>query len=286
MMNGRIQPELPVEELPTITRILVKSIQTRVEKVGAKGGIVALSGGIDSSLVALLTQQALGDRMLALIMPEEGITPEWDLRDALNLVKQHQIPYRLIPINEAVALFQTYMPEDDFPEGVKRLAMANVKPRVRMILNYLYANLMGYLVVGTSNKTELLLGYGTKYGDLAADLYPIGDLYKTQVWQLAEYLGLPANIIKKKPSAGLWKGQTDEEELGHTYAEIDRVLYCLVDLELSVRETSQVLGIAEEAVLDIYQRVIRNEHKRRTPTITRISSMCLDKDWRYPVERY
>jgi len=166
------------------------------------------------------------------------------------------------------------------------MAIANTKPRIRMILNYLYANAMGGIVIGTSNKTELLLGYGTKFGDMAADIYPIGDLYKTQVWQLAEHVGIPTEIIRKKPSAGLWKGQTDEEELGHTYYEIDRVLYALVELELSVRETSEFLGIDEEAVLDIYKRVISSEHKRKPPTITRLSKMCLDKDWRYPVERY
>ena len=99
-------------------------------------------------------------------------------------------------------------------------------------------------------------------------------------------MGIPTEIIRKVPTAGLWKGQTDEEELGHTYSEIDRVLYCLVELELSVRETSQLLGIDEEAVLDIHERILHSEHKRKIPTITRLSKMCLDKDWRYPVERY
>ncbi len=283
---NRIHLELPEDELDLIAEIIVRSIRTRIEKVGAQGGLVALSGGIDSSLVTLLSKRALGDRLQVLIMPEEGVSPESDKRDALRLVQEHQIRYRLIEINDLVAAFERYLPDGSFTEFQKRYAMANVKPRIRMILNYLYANLEGLLVIGTSNKTELLLGYGTKYGDLGADIYPIGDLYKTQVWQLAEHLGLPADMVRKKPSAGLWKGQTDEQELGHTYAEIDRVLYCLVDLELSVRETVRILGISEEAVLDIYRRVLKNEHKRRPPTITRISNMCLDKDWRYPVERY
>ena len=285
-MNEPIRLHLTEKELEEVTRIIVASIRTRVEKVGAKGGVVALSGGIDSSLVTVLSQKALGDEVLALIMPEEGVTPEKDLQDALNLVRTRKIRHRIVPINRAVALFQAEIPAEEVPEHIRLLTLANIKPRIRMILNYLYANLEGRIVIGTSNKTELLLGYGTKYGDLAADIYPIGDLYKTQVWQLAEYLGIPTEIIRKKPSAGLWKGQTDEEELGHTYAAIDRVLYCLVELELSVRETSELAGYSEEAVLDIYTRVVRNEHKRRPPTITRISKMCLDKDWRYPVERY
>jgi NAD+ synthase len=277
---------LTKEELALAVKVIIRSIQTRIEKTGAKGGIVALSGGIDSSLVTVLAHKAIGDRLLALIMPETDVTPEEDLRDALNLVKKHKIPYRLIYIDDALTWFEEQLPDSDISEDEKRYTMANVKPRIRMILNYLHANLYNKIVIGTSNKTELLLGYGTKYGDLAADIYPIGDLYKTQVWQLAEYLGIPTEIIKKAPSAGLWKGQTDEEELGHTYGEIDRVLYALVELELSVREASRLLGIDEEAVEDIHQRIIHSEHKRKIPTITRLSKMCLDKDWRYPVERY
>ncbi len=274
------------DELELYTKIIVNSIRSRVEKAGAAGGVVALSGGIDSSLVTLLAKKALDDNVIALIMPEVGISPTRDTEDAIKLVERLGVRYKLIEINEAINWFRSVFPEDEGSEWATRLTLANVKPRVRMIINYIYANYYNKIVLGTSNKTELLLGYGTKYGDMAADIYPIGDLYKTQVWQLAEYLGIPTEIIRKKPSAGLWKGQTDEEELGHTYYEIDRVLYALVEMELSVRETSELLGIDEEAVRDIYNRVIRSEHKRKPPTITRLSKMCLDKDWRYPVERY
>jgi len=282
----KIELYLNGKELSLYEKIIVNSIKVRVEKIQARGGVVALSGGIDSSLVAVLAHKALGDNLLCLIMPEEGISPEEDTEHALKIVNKFNINYKIIPINKAVEWFSKNFPEGEFKEQARRMAIANTKPRIRMILNYLYANAMGGIVIGTSNKTELLLGYGTKFGDMAADIYPIGDLYKTQVWQLAEHVGIPTEIIRKKPSAGLWKGQTDEEELGHTYYEIDRVLYALVELELSVRETSEVLGIDEEAVLDIYKRVITSEHKRKPPTITRLSKMCLDKDWRYPVERY
>jgi NAD+ synthase len=281
-----IRVHLTEVELELYTRIIVNSIRTRVEKAKATGGVVALSGGIDSSLVTVLGHKALGKNIIALIMPEEGVTPEKDVEDALSLVKKLEIPYRLIPINDAINWFEEIFPDGNVPENVKRLTLANVKPRIRMIVNYIHANFENKIVLGTSNKTELLLGYGTKYGDMAADLYPIGDLYKTQVWQLAEYLGIPTEIIRKKPSAGLWKGQTDEEELGHTYREIDSVLYALVELEFSVREVSELLNLEEEAVYDIYEKIIHSEHKRRPPTITRLSKMCLDKDWRYPVERY
>ena len=282
----KIELYLKEKELSLYEKIIVNSIKVRVEKIEARGGVVALSGGIDSSLVAVLAHRALGDNLLCLIMPEKGVSPEEDTEHALKIVNKFNIKYKIIPINKAVEWFSKNFPKGEFNGQARMMAIANTKPRIRMILNYLYANAMGGIVIGTSNKTELLLGYGTKFGDMAADIYPIGDLYKTQVWQLAEHVGIPTEIIRKKPSAGLWKGQTDEEELGHTYYEIDRVLYALVELELSVRETSEFLGIDEEAVLDIYKRVISSEHKRKPPTITRLSKMCLDKDWRYPVERY
>ena len=274
------------EELELYKKIIVNSIRDRYEKLGVKVGIVALSGGVDSSLVAVLSKEALGDNLLCLIMPEEGVSPQEDIEHALDLVKKFNINYRIIPINAAIEWFKERYEEIEATNKNQRLALANVKPRIRMILNYLYANTLGGFVIGTSNKTELLLGYGTKYGDIAVDFYPIGDLYKTQVWQMSDYVGIPTEIIRKKPSAGLWVGQTDEEELGHTYYEIDRVLYCLVELELSVRETSEVLNLKEEAVLDIYKRVVSSEHKRKIPTITRLSRMCLDKDWKYPSDRY
>ncbi len=285
-MNETIEIKLTREELEIFKKIIQKSILTRISKIGAKGGVVALSGGIDSSLVAALAHEVLGDDLLAIIMPEEGVSPENDIRDALNLVKSRGIKYKYITINDAVKWFTSLLPSQDLSDFRTKLTVANIKPRIRMIINYMFANFEGKIVLGTSNKTELLLGYGTKFGDMAADIYPIGDLYKTQVWQLAEYIGIPTEIIRKKPSAGLWKGQTDEEELGHTYYEIDRVLFALVELELSVRETAEILNLSVESVEDIYRRIIRSEHKRKPPTITRLSKMCLDKDWRYPVERY
>lgn len=276
---------LKEEELKLYKEIIVKSIKTRVERLGASYGIVALSGGVDSSLVAAIAKEAIGDKLLCLIMPEDEITPKEDMDHALALVEKFKINYRIISINGAIEWFKKRFEEIDLPNKNERLAIANTKPRIRMILNYLYANAINGIVIGTSNKTELLLGYGTKYGDIGVDFYPIGDLYKTQVWQLSDYVGIPTEIIRKAPSAGLWVGQTDEEELGHTYYEIDRILYCLVELELSVRETSKILGISEEAVNDIYRRVITSEHKRKIPIITRLSRMCLDKDWKYPVDR-
>jgi len=277
---------LKEEELELYRKIIVHSIKDRLEKLRVSLGIVALSGGVDSSLVAVLSKEALQDKLLCLIMPETGVSSQEDIDHAMELVRKFDINYRIIPINGAIEWFNQRYEEIKGPNKNERLAIANVKPRIRMIMNYLYANTLNGFVIGTSNKTELLLGYGTKYGDIAVDFYPIGDLYKTQVWQLSDYVGIPTEIIRKKPTAGLWVGQTDEDELGHTYYEIDRVLYCLVELELSVRETCKVLGIPRDAVMDIYRRVVSSEHKRKIPTITRLSRMCLDKDWKYPSDRH
>ncbi|MEO0271459.1 MAG: NAD+ synthase [candidate division WOR-3 bacterium] len=279
-----VEVKFKEEELELVKKAIVNSIRERVKKFNFKGAVINLSGGVDSSLVLKLVSLAIGNKKTyALILPEEGITTKEDIEDALKLCKELKVNYEIIPINKPLSAFKETLRDI---KGDIDWGLTNLKPRVRMIYAYFYANAKKLLVVGTSNKTELLLGYGTKYGDLGADIYPIGDLYKTQVWQLAEYISIPTDIVRKTPSAGLWKGQTDEEELGFTYYQIDRVLYCLVDLELSVRETSELLNISENAVMDLYERIVKNEHKRRPPTITKISRMCLDKDWRYPVERF
>jgi NAD+ synthase len=142
-----------------------------------------------------------------------------------------------------------------------------------MILNYVYANLEGKIVIGTGNKTELLLGYFTKYGDAGVDILPIGDLYKTQVRQVARYLKLPKEIIDKVPSAGLWPGQTDEAEIGAGYEEIDNILYLLIEKGYSQEETATKLNVELELVKDLYERMKRNEHKRKTPAVTKLQAI-------------
>ncbi len=276
--------EFHPEQLHKILEVIVNSIRTRVEKASLNGGVVALSGGIDSSLVATLSSLALGKKLLLLLMPEKGITPDKDTQDALSLARRLKADCAVIPINSLIEEFIKIQPR--LTHRGNRIAYANIKPRIRMIIGYIYANLRNALFIGTSNKSELLLGYGTKYGDMGADIYPIGDLYKTQVWQLADFMGIPTAIIQKAPSPGLWKGQTTEAELGHTYRLIDHILYALVDMEFSPVIASAYLHVPLRVVEEIHQRVIKNEHKRKSPTITRISPMCLDKDWRYPIERY
>lgn len=275
--------ELSREEMRLARQVIVASIRTRVEKAGMKGAVLGLSGGVDSSLTLVLAAEALGDRVTALILPEKGVTPKRDILDALQLAQRWKVPFREFEISGIVEgiLRETGVEESEETQ----VAVGNVKPRIRMTLLYLVANLEKRLVIGTSNKSELLMGYGTKYGDLGADIYPLGDLYKTQVWQLAEYVGLPVDIVKKAPSPRLWKGQTTEGEIGKSYRELDEILYALADLEMTPGEICARLGYREADVRDLYERVRRNEHKRKMPTITRLTRMCLDKDWRYPTER-
>jgi NAD+ synthase len=160
-----------------------------------------------------------------------------------------------------------HFPWECFSTSGKKKAVANIKSRVRMVYNYLTANLDNRLVLGTSNKTELLLGYFTKHGDGACDLEVIGGLYKTQVLQLAKYLGIPDSIVCKVPSAGLWKGQTDESEIGMKYSEMDAILCNLVDCELSIEETAKKTGLREAVVEKIADKIAETQHKRRMPEI-------------------
>lgn len=277
---------LDEKDLELARRIIENSIRSRIKKIGAKGVIVAISGGIDSALVARLGGEALGDKVLGLILPEEDVNLPEDVEHAKQVAEEVGINYKIIKINEALEPFARIFSSLGLDDGNrKRLAWGNVKPKVRMIINYMVANSENRIVLGTSNKTELLLGYSTKFGDSGVDIQPIGDLYKTQVKQLARYIKIPKTIIDKAPTAGLWVGQTDEKELGATYEEIDKILYLLVEEGYSVKEVSQRLNVDLDSVTRIYERMRINEHKRNSPTITRLTSMCLDKDWRYPVER-
>jgi len=196
---------------------LVKAIKQYFKKAKIKKAVIGLSGGIDSSLSLKLVADAIGNRnVTALIMPEKGLSKREDVNDAVELCKLLNVKYKIIPINRIVDQFK----------GIKqsKISLINLKPRIRMAILYNYANANNALVIGTSNKTELKLGYFTKYGDGACDLEVIGDLYKTEVKALAKYLKLPEKIIKKMPSAGLFKGQTDEKEIGASYEDIDKML--------------------------------------------------------------
>jgi NAD+ synthase len=196
---------------------LIGGIRAYFEESGIKRAVIGLSGGVDSALSLKLTADAIGKaNVMALLLPERGCTKKEDVMDAESLCKSLKIKYRIIEINDILDWFGQIKQN--------RVSWINLKPRIRMLILYNHANLNNALVVGTSNKTELVLGYFTKYGDGACDIEVIGDLYKTDVWRLAKFLKLPDGIINKAPSAGLYKEQSDEREIGERYVDIDKML--------------------------------------------------------------
>jgi NAD+ synthase len=248
---------------------IVKGIRIFVDSTGTGGAVVGLSGGVDSTLVADLGKLALGNRIQALIMPETGVSSEDDVEHAVMYAKKIGIPYRVLELKEVLESVQRVYPDPlNSKEGF--LSRANLAPRARMLLNYAVSNFEDLVVLGTGNKSELMLGYFTKYGDGGVDFLPIGDLYKTQVMQLASYVGLPDFIVDKPPSAGLWHGQTDEDELGESYENIDRVLFLLFDKGYSVEKTARTLKVQREKVDRIMDLVNKNLHKRIPPEIVQL----------------
>ncbi len=252
-------------------------IRWYVGRVGAVGAVVGLSGGIDSSLTAKLLVEALGpNRVLGLILPEKGSTPKEDVDDALELAELLGIEHRLIDITPIVESFLSVLPKAD------KVVVGNIKVRTRMVILYYFANARNMLVAGTSDKSELLIGYFTKYGDGASDFTPISDLYKTQVRMLARWLGLPEKIVSKKSSPRLWPGHMAEEELGITYDLLDQILYGLVDMRMNVDEVARKLGVSRELVSGIWKRILANEHKRRGPMGVQVSGRSYGVGYRLP----
>jgi NAD+ synthase len=247
---------------------LTKFIRERVQKAEAEGVVIGLSGGLDSSTVAFLCAGALGGgRVLGVSMPEAEVTDPRDVADAREIAKKLGIDFRVVDITPAVLGVRANL--TDFRVDAL-LPAANIKPRIRMTVLYYYANLLNRLVVGCGNRSELRAGYFTKYGDGAADLLPLGCLYKTQVKELAAYLGVPEQIIHKVPSAGLWRGQTDEAELGFPYEKID-MIYAGLDLGLKLGDIAGAAGVKKEDVKKFIEREQKSAHKLTGPEIPVIS---------------
>lgn len=240
---------------------ITRFIRSYVKQSGTKGAVIGLSGGLDSTVTAYLSVQALGwENVLGIIMPEKSLTPADDVLDATETATRLHIEYSVIEISDILNSFFVAIPE--FVES-DLLSAGNLKARIRMSTLYYYANMMRRIVIGTGNRTELLLGYFTKYGDGGVDIEPLGDLFKTEVRKLAQYLNVPQHIIDKPPSAGLWAGQTDEADLGLTYEQIDNMLCALLDEKKPVEYVINRFGI-EQAVIDrLLERIRRNIHKRQ-----------------------
>lgn len=253
--------------LAQITQQLKTFIKGSILSAKAKGAVVALSGGVDSSVVAALAHDVVNTK--ALILPETAVTSAQDVLDATSIAEAFGLSFTVIEISDLIDCFREAARPILPPRinGQVSNAEANLKPRIRMTLNYVASNADLRLVLGTGNKTELFMGYFTKYGDGGVDALPIGSLYKTQVFQLARYVGIPDRIISKAPSAGLWLGQTDEEELGISYDLLDQILLELIDKQKTVKETANLLDVEPQRVQEISDQVLCAKHKRHTPLV-------------------
>jgi len=255
---------VPKIEFEKTVNEITNFIRNKVEKAGASGVVVGLSGGIDSSLTATLCVKALGNsRVLGVIMPA-SFTPKEDVEDAFELANKLGIKTKFINIDSICEAFIKALEIDPNDPKVK-IPLANIRARTRMIILYFYANLYNYLVVGTSDKSEYLIGYFTKHGDGAADFFPILHLFKTQVRELASYLGLPERIVKKPSSPQLYPGHKLTDEIPADYSIIDPILVGLFEENLSVEKVSERLGVPLEIVNDILHRHLKTSHKRASP---------------------
>jgi NAD+ synthase len=272
----RKEPAMPDLAIHTdlARQILTGFIHTEITRSGFSRAVLGLSGGLDSALSCFLAAEALGpENVLAVRMPYKTSSDD-SLEHAQEVIDQLGVQSLTVPITEMVdPLFER------FPDA-GQMRRGNAMARARMIVLYDQSEAFNGLVVGTGNKTEILLGYTTVYGDSANALNPIGDLYKTQVRQLSLALGVPSGIVDKPPSADLWKGQTDEDELGFTYAEVDRLLYLLVDQRYSPEDCVEA-GFESEFVRDVVERVRRNHFKRVLPPVAKLTNRTIGYDFLY-----
>ena len=282
-MNARMSRAMTAKRAPLhrldinvelATRILTGFIRDSIAKAGMSRAVIGLSGGIDSAVSAYLSAKALGaENVLALRMPYKTSSAS-SLRDAEAVIEDLGLPHLTLPITDmADPLIQR------FPQ-MSKLRQGNIMARMRMIALYDQSMAWNGLVMGTSNKTEFLLGYSTIYGDSGVALHPIADLYKAQVRQLAGWLDVPSSIIDKPPSADLWVGQTDEDELGFSYDEADQVLFLLVDERYTVDEVAEE-GFDRGFAVKIWERVKANHYKRTMPNIAKVSQRSIGHDFLY-----
>jgi NAD+ synthase len=253
-------------------KMLTGFIKDEIEKAGMTRAVIGLSGGVDSALSAFLSAEALGaENVLAVRMPYRT-SAEDSLLDADKVIETLGLPSITIPITEMADPLINRFPD------MSQVRKGNIMARLRMTILYDQSAAWNGLVMGTSNKTEILLGYSTVYGDSGVAMQPIGDLYKTQVRQLSEALNVPDSILAKPPSADLWEGQTDEGELGFTYAEVDQVLYLLVDERYTVDEVIEE-GFGAAFVREVWRRVKANHYKRTMPNIAKLSRRTMGHDF-------
>ena len=256
-----------------IERYLIKFLQDETYKTGLKGAVLGLSGGIDSAVVAVLAKKAFDKNFKAILLPSQ-FSSDNSITDAVKLCKNFDIDYEIIEIKD---ILQGYKEN----QNSTNLRIGNFSARVRMAILFDQSAKYNSLVLGTSNKSELLLGYGTWYGDLASAINPIGDLYKSEIFEFAKHLKVTKSIIEKPPSADLWEGQSDEDELGFTYEQIDEVFFELIENRRSPDEVISD-GFNKELVMMLEKRIYQNQFKRKMPLIAKITNRTVGIDFLYP----
>ena len=259
-MNKEILDEIKHLDYASVSERIQNSIKEKITETNSKGVIFGLSGGIDSAVIAYLCAGVAKEKTTAIIMPDSKISPEDETNDALKIVDELNLNYKLVDINQIhKEYYKVLEPQDR--------ALGNLRARIRKNILYYYANSKNLSVLGSSDKSEYLIGYFTKFGDGAADILPIASLYKTQVREMARFLGIADHIILKKSSPNLWLNHTAESEIGASYEEIDEILYCINDKHMTNDETSEKTQIVPETVDKIYQLYKKSEHKRITAEI-------------------
>lgn len=261
-----------------VSTVIEEFIKTYVKNSGMKGVVLGLSGGIDSAVTAILCKRALGKENVKCVFLPDNVTPKSDTIDQELIVKKFDLNIKTKNITPLISEYKKYCIVKP-----KKMALANIKARIRMIILFEYANMNDSIVCGTSNKSEILVGYFTKFGDGGVDIMPIGDLYKTQIYELARYLKIPEKIITKPPTAGLIKGQTDQKELKMDYETLDSILMGL-EKKLDIKTISKHASIKETEVLRIKNLRIKSQHKRRMPMIPKVGLRTPGYDWRSPTQ--
>lgn len=253
--------------------VIKRFITEKVRDADAKGVVIGVSGGLDSAIVFKICAQIFSEDIVTPVFLPESTTPKQDTKDVHLMAKILDIPLLEFPIDQ---ILQTFL--NDVPiKKSNPIALGNLKARIRMNILYYIANSMNHLVMGTSNKSELLLGYFTKYGDGGSDLAPLGDLYKTQVKLLAKLINIPDKIISKPPTAGLIKNQTDEDELGLDYETLDKILYGL-ECDMPISSIARELELDVNVVINIKDKVESNRHKRKFSKIPKLGLKTIGAD--------
>ena len=267
-------PQLKLDN-ETVKGLLVDFLRSEILRIGINNAVLGLSGGVDSALVAYLAAEALGpEHVLCVMMPYRDSSTE-SVEHAGLVIEALGVRSERVDITDMV------QPLFDSDPEMNRVRRGNIMARERMIVLYDRSSRENGLVVGTGNKTEILLGYSTLFGDSACAINPIGDLYKSQVWDLCRHLGVPEVIVHKAPSADLWTGQTDEEELGFSYSSVDQLLYFMVD-ERRNDDELQAMGFTQPFIQNVKRLIQRNQFKRVPPVIAKIGQRTINADFRYP----